>query len=35
MTYCLRRVGVIEMIGKDGNAIVYSRTGEAARRDDP
>jgi hypothetical protein len=27
MTYCLRAVGVIEMIDKDGNAIVYSRTG--------
>ena len=29
MTYCLRRVGVIRMVGKDGNAIVY------ARGDDP
>jgi hypothetical protein len=26
MTYCLRRAGVIEVVGKDGNAIVYSRT---------
>lgn len=25
MTYCLRRVGVIDVVGKDGNAIVYSR----------
>jgi hypothetical protein len=28
MAYCLRRVGVIEMVGKDGNAIVFSRTDE-------
>jgi hypothetical protein len=26
LTYCLRHVGVIEMVGKEGNAIVYSRT---------
>jgi hypothetical protein len=26
MTYCLRAVGVIEMVGKTGNAIVYRRT---------
>ncbi len=25
MTYCLRRADVIEMTGKDGNAIVYTR----------
>ncbi len=25
MTYCLHRVGVIEMVGKEGNAIVYAR----------
>lgn len=25
MTYCLRRAGVIEMVGKDRNAIEYSR----------
>ena len=25
MTYCLRHVGVLEMTGKDGNAIVYRR----------
>lgn len=25
MTYCLRETGVIGMVGKDGNAIVYSR----------
>lgn len=32
MTYCLRRVGLIEVAGKEGNAIVYSRTdGTAAR----
>lgn len=27
MTYCLRRVGMIEMVGKTGNAIIYSRAG--------
>jgi hypothetical protein len=26
MTYCLRRLGVIEEVGKNGNAIVYSRS---------
>ena len=26
MTYCLRHVGAIELVGKDGNTIVYSRT---------
>ena len=26
MTYCLRAMGVIEMVGKAGNAIVYRRT---------
>ncbi|HSK91227.1 MAG TPA: hypothetical protein VK875_07935 [Euzebyales bacterium] len=26
MTYCLRRAGVIDIVGKDRNAIVYSRT---------
>jgi hypothetical protein len=25
MTYCLREIGVIGMVGKDGNAIVYSQ----------
>ena len=25
MTYCLRRLGVIEAVGKNGNAIVYAR----------
>lgn len=25
MTYCLRETGVIGMVGKEGNAIVYSR----------
>jgi hypothetical protein len=25
MTYCLRRAGVIEMVGKQGNSLVYSR----------
>lgn len=25
MTYCLREIGVIGMVGKDGNAILYSR----------
>jgi hypothetical protein len=34
MTYCLRRVGVISMVGKDGNAIVYSRTDGSATRND-
>jgi hypothetical protein len=34
MTYCLRRVGVIELVGKDGNAIVYSRTDDSASRED-
>lgn len=24
MTYCLRRVGVIQIVGKDGNALVYA-----------
>jgi hypothetical protein len=28
MAYCLRHVGVITMIGKHGNAIVYARTGD-------
>ncbi len=27
MTYCLRRVGVIDIAGKQGNALVYSRAG--------
>ena len=26
MTYCLRRLGVIEEVGKNGNAIMYSRS---------
>lgn len=30
MTYCLRRAGVITMVGKDGNSIVYSRTNDSA-----
>jgi hypothetical protein len=30
MTYCLRSAGVIEMVGKTGNAIVYCRTDECA-----
>ena len=30
MTYCLRRVGVIEVVGKERNAIVYSRTDDPA-----
>ena len=30
MTYCLRGAGVIEMVGKEGNAIVYSRNEEPA-----
>lgn len=39
MTYCLRHLDVIEMVGKDGNAIVYTRTAGpagavAARRSD-
>jgi hypothetical protein len=34
MTYCLRHAGVIEMVGKDGNAIVYSRTDESAPAED-
>jgi len=32
MTYCLRRVGVIELVGKEGNAILYSRTDDSASR---
>jgi hypothetical protein len=28
MTYCLRRVDVIDVVGKEGNAIVYARTGD-------
>ena len=32
MTYCLRRAGVIEMVGKERNAIVYSRTDSPASR---
>jgi hypothetical protein len=34
MTYCLRHAGVIEMVGKDGNTIVYSRTDEFASGED-
>ena len=34
MAYCLRRVGVIRMVGKDGNAVVYSRTDDSAPRND-
>ena len=34
MTYCLRRVGIIDMAGKDGNAIVYSRTDQFPSRED-
>lgn len=26
MAYCLRRLGLIEMVGKNGNAVVYRRT---------
>jgi hypothetical protein len=33
MTYCLRRAGVIQVAGKDHNAIVYSRTDAAGRED--
>lgn len=32
MTYCLRRAGVIEMVDKQRNAIVYSRTDGPASR---
>ena len=32
MTYCLRRAGMIEMVGKERNAIVYSRTDGTAPR---
>lgn len=32
MTYCLRRAGVIEVVGKERNAVVYSRTDGAASR---
>ncbi len=28
MTYCLRRAGVIEAVGKNGNAIVFCRTSD-------
>lgn len=28
-TYCLRHAGAIEMVGKDGNAIVYRRSADA------
>jgi hypothetical protein len=31
MAYCLQRVGVIEKVGKDGNAILYSRTDGAVQ----
>ena len=31
MTYCLRRTGVIEMVGKEGNAIMYARIDDADR----
>lgn len=31
MTYCLRRAGVIDMVGKERNAIVYARSGRAGR----
>jgi hypothetical protein len=27
MSYCLRRAGAIEIVGKEGNAIIYARTG--------
>lgn len=33
MTYCLRRADVIEMAGKDGNAIVYTRTSSVPHAD--
>jgi hypothetical protein len=29
MTYCLRNAGAIEMVGKDGNALVYRRSSDA------
>lgn len=37
MTYCLRRVGSVEVIGKDGNALVYARADSqsARQRDAP
>lgn len=31
MTYCLRHAGTIEMVGKDGNALVYRRTADGSR----
>lgn len=31
MTYCLRHAGAIEMVGKDGNALVYRRSADATR----
>ncbi len=34
MTYCLRRIGMIERVGKDGNAIVYARTDQFDRMQD-
>lgn len=32
MAYCLRRVGIIEMVDKDGNALVYARASNPGRR---
>jgi len=34
MTYCLRRAGAIEMVNKDGNALVYTHLDGAAVRED-
>lgn len=31
MTYCLRYAGAIEMVGKDGNALVYRRSSDVIR----
>jgi len=33
MAYCLRRAGVIEEVGKEGNAIVYCRTNHPSPQD--
>ena len=33
MTYCLRRLGIIERVGKDGNGIVYSRADGSSSRE--
>ena len=35
MTFCLRHAGVIDATGKQGNAVVYTRTGDSASYETP